>query len=367
MSLFCRYYICSANRCCLFALALIWPLLTLTQLQRELARGNPVLSIRPGLALVLSFELSAPIAFALASAGGTTLFAHVLGSTGEDQILATSGIRRRRILLWGMTPALLLATASLGFLVESHPKTARVVRDLDFIRDRKLARAVEVLGRTRKNKRFIVSGKSLDGRTLGDFRFLHDWTKGQESTPSVVAFGADRARLHRENGNSLIVDLESGFLIQCGESGLPDLRFRQARIQLNLAEIAGRKIRHPWWKPDSRSLFSLHADQKMAAESSRGQGNAARYCFEFPFRLVLGLLPAWVAWPLLLVLRFGSKAKSVVAFIIMGPGTLLLLAMSHSLAESHLVLAFSVIAAALLLPVAGLLVGMRLLRRGCPG
>ena len=105
MSTLGRHLLVRATICVLVGLMCFWPLVFLATLNSAASRSNPLIAMRPMLALEIACVLSAPLVFSVAAAGGTALFQAQLHEARESVAAQLGGASPWWVLSWALVPA----------------------------------------------------------------------------------------------------------------------------------------------------------------------------------------------------------------------------------------------------------------------
>lgn len=335
MSTLGRHLLVRATVCTLVGLLSFWPLIFLATLSSAASRANPLIAMRPLLALEIACVLSAPLVFAVAAAGATALFQAQLQEAREAVAAQLGGCSPGSLLRWALIPAGILSAASLLLLCDLHPAAARALHGSFWI---DLELVPEMLERMDSETRFdhlAYAGRVREDGAIEDFRLFLE----QPDDPPV-ALAAAVAMFELGEEGEFALDLTGG-TASGGGAGEYSVEFDRARVRLDLAALL-RRGQRPWARPDSRPISALTTDRAMAArvqgDTARRAGN--RYAVEPWYRVVLGLLPLIAAGQVAFALAglsplLRKPAVPLVAFVSVSLCAAWILATARGVADEH--------------------------------
>ena len=363
MSTLGRHLLVRATVCVLKGLLCFWPLVFLAALNSAATRSNPLIAMRPMLALEIAGVLSAPLVFAVAAAGGAALLQAQLHEARESVAAQLGGLSPWSVLRWTLVPSGILSAASLFLLLDLHPAAARTLHGSFWIDPELIPEMMERLDAGARFDHLAYSGHVAGDGAIEDFRLFIE-----QSDDSPVALAAASAEFELSDAGDISLELTDG-VAAGGISGEYSVTFDEARIGMDLEALIRRGQRR-WARADSRPMSALATDRAMAARvvsgEARRMGN--RYAIEPWYRIILGLLPLIAASQVVFALAglsplIRKPAVTLVAFMSVSLCAAWTLATARSIAAEHFSSALLFLALVPILPglVARLLV--RLLSR----
>ncbi|MBJ02020.1 MAG: hypothetical protein CMK00_04025 [Planctomycetes bacterium] len=362
MSTLGRYLLLQATGCTLKALLCLWPLALIASLGGALERTNPLLSLRPWLALGLVTVLGSPFLFAVSAAAGMALLRVHLLEAGEALAAEVGRCSSWWALRWTLPPAAILSAASLFLFIEYHPSAASELRGTSWLEPELVPEMMGALGSNPMFDHIAYSGKPVAQGRVADFRLLI-----QNSGDSSVAMAAQNAAFELSSGRYLRIVAKRG--TACFQlTGEQPVHFGEALVEMNIRSLI-RRGQRSWAQPQSRPFSQLGRDSDYASQVAGEEARRAKnkYFFERFYRAVLGLLPLFAAAQVALALSDLLTFKWPAAI---GYSTFLAVSLlsnwfivgARSLAAGFPIQAIAVLACSTFLPGTFIWGGLRLLR-----